>query len=143
MDLSPPLHVGHLQELVSEAAKRTWVCPCDDWVWQRHELLGLRGESSGARCEGKPAATGAGDKALLEPFLASGTFYSKGFPGWSFFIVWHSKHKQHTQAGSFSLLLGASGTQRGALSLRSFSCSAAGTGMVGERDYSDGSTPCV
>ena len=80
---------------------------------------------------------------LKSLFLTSGSFHSKGFPGLSFFLAWHSRHSKNTPGWGPSLLLGASGTQRAALSgvFLLFSCRHWHGGR--ERDYSDVSTPCV
>jgi len=90
--LSPPLLVGHLQELVPEAASRTWVCPREDQVWRWCDCLGC-GDSDGARYARKLAATGTGDMVLLESLSS---FWQLAFRG---------------SDGGPSLLLGMSGTQ--------------------------------
>ena len=84
-------------------------CPSEDRPGRWCSCL-IHGVPGGIKC------IGTGDMALLESFSSFGSWYSKGLPGLSFYIAWHSRQSKVPPDWSPLLFVSMSGTQRDTLS---------------------------
>ena len=116
-DLGRTMYTG---ELVAQVVQEIWYyqiffcslwqfCPSEDRPGRWCSCL-IHGVPGGIKC------IGTGDMALLESFSSFGSWYSKGLPGLSFYIAWHSRQSKVPPDWSPLLFVSMSGTQRDTLS---------------------------